>query len=150
MPQISRDFQSIRLGKKWHISFLMYYSGWGLWQFRNHDLNYSSFMHQLWQHVQADKHLSSMKAQPFDQWCASDQDLPLCLSVPIVNSELPSKAAIHGTMARSAGISLFWATAPVANMNCFTHMSITGLTMYKEPRMPNVCTENWVSFAVHM
>lgn len=57
-----------------------------------------------------------------------------CLSVPVVNSELPSKAAVRSTMARSAGISLFWATAPLTNMNCFTHVCVTGLAAYKEPR----------------
>lgn len=72
-----------------------------------------------------------------------------CLSVPVVNSELPSKAAVHSTMARSAGISRFWATAPLTNMNCFTHVCVTGLAAYKEPRMPNVCAGNWAPFAVH-
>ncbi|CAM9297867.1 unnamed protein product, partial [Bubo scandiacus] len=51
-----------------------------------------------------------------------------CLSVLVVNSELPSETEIHGTMTLSDGISLFWATAPLTNMNSFTHMSVTGLT----------------------
>lgn len=73
--------------------------------------------------------------------CFSPRFTP-CLSVPVVNSELHSKAAIHGTMTRLRGISLFWATAQLTNMNFFTHMGITGLAARKELRMPNVHTGN--------
>lgn len=146
---LATDFKglSIRLGIKWHISFLMYYSDWGLWQFGNHDLNVFFFIYRLRQHDQADKYLSSAKAQPFGQWCASGQDLSPCFPMPVVSSEVPSKAGIHGTMTWSVGISLVWAL--LANMSCFTHMSITRLAMYNEPRVPDICTENWVSFAVN-
>lgn len=78
------------------ISFLIDYDGCGLWQFKNHHLNNSPFLQQLWQQVQADEYLSSVKASPFAQWCASVQNLSPCLSVPVANCELPSKAAIHG------------------------------------------------------
>lgn len=82
--------------KKCPISFLIDHDDWGLWQFRNHHLNDSSFLHQLWQQIQADEYLSWAKASPFAQWCASVQNLSPCLSVLVINCELPSKAAIHG------------------------------------------------------
>lgn len=104
-------------------------------------------MHQLWQNVQADEFLSLWK--PFN----SDELHPRFIPLSCCTSWYQwgaSKAAAHGTgsWAQGPGIRVlgtgswtleFWARAPFTNMNCFTHVSITGLVAHKEPRMPNVC-----------
>lgn len=64
------------------------------------------------------------------------QDLSPCLSAPAGASKVPPRQQY---MAQCHGQLEFWATAPLTNMNCFTHLSTIELEAYKEPRMPNVC-----------
>lgn len=106
----------------------------GVYGRRNHHLNVLFPMYQLWQTVQADEYLRSVKA--LQQWCASSKIYPLVLLHQLVPVRCPPKQQY---MARCHGQLEFWVTAPLTNMNSFTHVSITGLVAYKEPRMSNVC-----------